>query len=121
MRFIAGADFTDRSLLCVADVPVGALAWFTSGDRDSVLEASDAAFRSAVDNLGGRSALGLFAFDCIARREVLGDSGIQCEVDRISQHGNGAPLAGFYTYGEFARVRGSSGYHNQTLVVLAVS
>ena len=30
------------------------------------------------------------------------------------------PTAGFYTYGEFARVRGASGFHNQTLVTLAI-
>jgi hypothetical protein len=33
----------------------------------------------------------------------------------------GAPVAGFYTYGEIARTRGVTGFHNQTLVVLAVS
>jgi hypothetical protein len=33
----------------------------------------------------------------------------------------GAPVAGFYTYGEIARTHGVSGFHNQTLVVLAVS
>jgi hypothetical protein len=32
----------------------------------------------------------------------------------------GAPLAGFYTYGEIARVRGARGFHNQTLVVLSI-
>jgi hypothetical protein len=28
-------------------------------------------------------------------------------------------VAGFYTYGEIARTHGVSGFHNQTLVVLA--
>jgi hypothetical protein len=32
-----------------------------------------------------------------------------------------APVAGFYTYGEIARTRGVAGFHNQTLVVLAVA
>lgn len=32
-----------------------------------------------------------------------------------------APVAGFYTYGEIARTSGMSGFHNQTLVVLALS
>ena len=59
------------------------------------------------------------AFDCIARRGVLGDDGIQLEIDRISKHADGAPVIGFYTYGEIARIRGTSGFHNQTLVVLA--
>ncbi|WP_433604907.1 hypothetical protein ACQP2P_25930 [Dactylosporangium sp. CA-139114] len=32
----------------------------------------------------------------------------------------GAPVAGFSTWSEFARLRGITGHHNQTLVVLAV-
>jgi hypothetical protein len=39
----------------------------------------------------------MFAFDCIGRRGVLGDEGIQAEVDRLVAHGAGAPVAGFYT------------------------
>jgi hypothetical protein len=117
MRFIAEADFEQRALVCVADVPQGALVWFTEGDAASVLDASDAACQSAIDMLDG-PPIGLLAFDCIARRGVLGDSGIRQEVGRIARHG--APVAGFYTYGEFARIRGSNGFHNQTLVVLAV-
>jgi hypothetical protein len=30
-------------------------------------------------------------------------------------------VAGFYSYGEIARTQGVSGFHNQTLVVLAVA
>ncbi len=33
----------------------------------------------------------------------------------------GAPVAGFYTYGEIARTHGTTGFHNQTMVVLAVA
>jgi hypothetical protein len=63
----------------------------------------------------------MLAFDCIARRGVLGDEGIRLEVNRIAEHAPGAQVAGFYTYGEIARIRGMTGFHNQTLVVLAVS
>jgi hypothetical protein len=62
----------------------------------------------------------VLAFDCIARRDVLGAAGIDCEVKRIAANIGGAPVAGFYTYGEIARTRGTSGFHNQTLVVLAL-
>ena len=65
-------------------------------------------------------SLGLLAFDCIARRGVLGDRGIRSEISRIAEHAEGAPVAGFYTYGEIARTSGIAGFHNQTLVVLAV-
>ena len=121
VRFVAGADFQQRTLACIAEVPRGALAWFMEGDDDSVLAATDAACADALAPLGGRPPLGLVAFDCIARRSVLGDAGIKREIERVAQHGSGAPVAGFYTYGEIARTQGISGFHNQTLVVLAVS
>jgi hypothetical protein len=121
VRFIAEADFERRSLVCIAEVPSGGLAWFMEGDVASVLAATDEACADAVAGLGGASPLGFVAFDCIARRGVLGEEGIVREVDRIATHATGAPIAGFYTYGEIARTRGVSGFHNQTLVVLALA
>jgi hypothetical protein len=120
VRFVAGADFDDRSLGCIASVPQGGLAWIMEGDEDSVLEATDGACAEAVAGLGGQAPLGLVAFDCIARRGVLGEPGIHREIDRIAAFAGGAPVAGFYTYGEIARTTGMRGFHNQTLVVLAV-
>ena len=121
VRFIAGADFASRALVCIAQVPAGGLCWIMEGDDESVLGATDAACAEALAALDGRPALGVVAFDCIARRGVLGDEGIVREFERIGQRINGAPIAGFYTYGEIARTRGVSGFHNQTLVVLALS
>jgi hypothetical protein len=89
------------------------------GDADSVLEATDASCAAALSRLEGRPPLGMLAFDCIARRGVLGDEGIRGEVERIGSRIGGAPVAGFYTYGEIARTRAVSGFHNQTLVLLA--
>ena len=120
VRFVAGADFETRSLTCIANVAKGGLAWFMEGDERSVIDATDEACREAIVGLGDRPALGLLAFDCIARRGVLGDEGVQREVDRLASHAPSVPVAGFYTYGEFARTRGTTGFHNQTLVVLAV-
>jgi len=120
-RFVADANFEDRSLQMIAEVPEGGLAWFLEGDVDSVLAATDDACRDALAALDGRSPIGLVAFDCAARRLVLGDEGIENEVARIADHADGAPVAGFYSYGEIARTRGASGFHNETLVVLAVS
>ncbi len=121
VRFVAGADFDDRSLGCIASVPQGGLAWIMEGDEDSVLEATDGACVEAVAGLGGEPPLGLVAFDCIARRGVLGEPGIRREIDRIATFAGGAPVAGFYTYGEIARTTGMRGFHNQTLVVLALA
>ena len=120
VRFVAGADFATRSLICIAEVPQGGLAWFMEGDVESVLTATDDACREALAGLGGAAPRGLLAFDCVARRGVLGDAGVRREVDRIADTVGGAPVAGFFTYGEIARTRGVSGFHNQTLVVLAL-
>jgi hypothetical protein len=32
-----------------------------------------------------------------------------------------APLAGFYSFGEIARTKGVVGYHNQTVLAVALS
>ncbi len=121
VRFVGEANFEDRSLVCIAGVPQGGLAWFMEGDDTSVLEATDAACSDALASLDGHKPVGFLAFDCIARRGVLGDDGIRREVERIGLHAGGAPIAGFYTYGEIARTNGVSGFHNQTLVILALS
>jgi hypothetical protein len=121
VRFISGGDFTERALLCIAEVPQGALVWLMDGDADSVLDATDAACRDSLGPLAGQEPLGLLAFDCIARRGVLGTDGIRTEVDRLAMIAPGAPVAGFYTYGEIARTHGLHGFHNQTLVVLAIA
>ena len=120
VRFVAEANFEDRSLVCIAQVPQGGLAWFMEGDDDSVLQATDVACGDALAALGGRPPIGVVAFDCIARRGVLGEAGIEREVDRIRALTDRAPVAGFYTYGEIARTHGITGFHNQTLVILAL-
>src|ERR1700737_1481216 len=121
IRFIAGGDFAERSLSCIAEVPQGGMVWIMDGDAESVLAATDAACQDSLAALDGRRPIGMVAFDCIARRGVLGNTGIQTEIARVSANAGGAPVAGFYTYGEIARTQGMSGFHNQTLVVLSIS
>jgi hypothetical protein len=121
VRFISGADFTARSLSCMAEVPQGALLWVMHGDADSVLRATEAACTASLASLRGHPPLGVLAFDCVGRRRVLGEEGIKTEVDRLTASADGAPIAGFYTYGEIARTRGMRGFHNQTLVVLSIA
>jgi hypothetical protein len=121
VRWVPSADFETRSLVTVAEVPQGALVRLMAGDIDSVLAATDAACEDAVAALDGEAPRGMLVFDCAARRAVLGEAGIAAEIARVEEYAQGAPVAGFYTYGEIARTRGVTGFHNQTLVVLAVS
>lgn len=121
VRFIAGGDVADRSLRCIAEVPVGGLVHLMEGDAGSVLDATDAACADAVAALGHDEPLGLVVFDCVARRAVLTGDGLQREIAAVRSHAGEAPVAGFYTYGEFGRTVGMRGFHNQTLVVLALA
>ncbi len=121
VRFISGADFETGSLTCIAEVPEGSLVWFMGGDLASVLEGTAASCSDALANLGGREPLGLLMFDCIARRSVLGPLGVDDEMAVVRQVLPSVPTLGFYTYGEIARTHGARGFHNQTLVTLALS
>lgn len=121
IRLIAGGDFADRSLLCVAEVPQAALVWLMEGDVDSLRSAGSAACNDSLEALGGDPPLGVLAFECVGRRPVLGDDGIRTEIGEIMKCAGGAPVAGIYTHGEIARKRGVTGFHNQTLVLLSVA
>jgi hypothetical protein len=121
LRCVFKADFENRSIACNAQVPSGAVTWFMECSPASVLESTDQVCSEALRGLDGRPPIGLIAFGCVGRRAVLGADGAAAEVDRIVEHAGGAPVAGFYSYGEIARVRGGNGFHNQTLVALALS
>ena len=118
IRFVATADPDEATLTCFAEVPQGGVCSVMDGNVDSVLSSTDDACAEALAGLGGAPPVGLVVFDCIARKSVLGPRTAE-EVSRIIGSTGGAPLAGFYTYGEIARTTGPSGFHNQTLVVLA--
>jgi hypothetical protein len=118
VRFVGTPDGRFRSS---GEIPEGGLIWVMEGDRQSTLEAATEACRAAVDNLDGHKPLGMVAFDCISRSRVLGEDGTRQEVERMVKEAVDAPLSGFYTWGEIARTRGITGYHNQTLVVLAIA
>jgi hypothetical protein len=116
----SSARLAEGWLSSSGEVPEGGLIWPMEGDAGTVLQAADDAGADAVARLGGRTPLGLIAFDCETRARFLGADGRREEVARIAAHAGPAPLAGLYTWGEIARTKGINGFHNQTLVVLAV-
>ncbi|MBB2948946.1 hypothetical protein FB565_008732 [Actinoplanes lutulentus] len=120
IRVIHAADRNDRSLLCLADVPQGALAWLMESDTDALVEGAGESCAQALDALGGREPLGMLVFDCAARRITLGDA-LDREIAVIGKVLGDVPYGGFYTNGEIARVRGALGMHHFTMVTLALS
>jgi hypothetical protein len=51
--------------------------------------------------------------------DILRERGAE-EAARLQEAAGPVPTFGFYTYGEFARTTGVSGYHNATLTALAL-
>jgi hypothetical protein len=119
-RCIGAADFEERSLLCVAEVPQGSPCWLLHEDARTTISAAVRACQEAVGDLGGATPRAVVVFDCIGRRKLLGDDGTREEVAALNTAAAGAPLAGFYTHGEIARTHGLRGFHNKTVVVLAL-
>ena len=120
-NFSTNVDMAGRSLGGGGDLPEGCLTWTMAGDEASILEAASDACAEALAALDGAPAVGMLTFSCAALRAVLGDDGIAREGERLSAASGGVPFAGFYTYGEIARKSGIDGFHNQTIVVLAIS
>lgn len=116
----AEVDVQHRTIGGGGDLSQGALAWAMEGDVAAVLDAAENACRAALAPLGGRRPVGMLTLSCAACRAVLGQEGIEQEVSRLAGQAGGVPFAGFYTYGEIARSRGIDGFHNQTMVVLAL-
>lgn len=100
-------------------LPEGAVIRITSSvEGDQISAAKEAATR-AKKGLGANKVAGALVFDCICRNLILGPQ-FSSAVKEISSALDGAPLAGFETYGEIAMELGqSSGFHNTTTVVLA--
>lgn len=108
----------DGSISCATEIPTGQQVRIVRGDHEEIVAAAKTAAESAVAELGGQSCAGAIVFDCVARKLVLGDTFAK-EVEAFREV-VGAPLAGFNTYGEIARVKGQlSGFHNTTAVVAA--
>lgn len=105
-------------LMMVGHLPEGALVQVMAADEESLLEGARAAAEEALNGLDGTPRVAL-TFSCGARFARLGDRRA-AEAERVSQALGGAPMAGFFTYGEFARIVGPTGFHNATVVVLAL-
>jgi hypothetical protein len=89
-----------------------------TGDWWDLIQAAEQAGTEAAAQTDGEPR-GALVFSCTARAAPLG-AHLGEEVGAVARAVGGAPVAGFLTYGEFARVTGSTGFHNATVVVLAL-
>jgi len=89
-----------------------------SADRDALLVGARNASADAVAILDRSPSL-ILAFSCGSRTPLLGDRAAE-EAQALAAGAGGAAVCGFFTYGEFARTNGSSGFHNSSVAVLAL-
>lgn len=121
IRVVHDGDLRDGSLLCLADVPQGALAWLMEPDDEALVDAAAVSCGQAMENLGGADPVGLMVFDCGARKVMLDEAGVRRELAAVATALGEVPFGGFYTYGEIARTQGSRGMHHLTVVTLALA
>lgn len=118
---------TDEAGGCIhflGDVPDGARVHITTTNRDQILAATRSSFQRALDDFpkhsgaGSKPALAL-CISCAGRKQILG-SRTQEEVRIVKELVGDVPAAGFYGYGEIARLKedGISHYHNETFTTL---
>ncbi len=107
-----------QGLVMFGQVPEQSLVQIMESDPENLIDGARLAGAEAALQLE-RSARAALAFSCVARVEALG-ARLDEEARTVSAALGGVPLAGFFTYGEFARVAGSTGFHNATVTVLAL-
>jgi hypothetical protein len=110
----------DGAITVGTSIPASAVIEFTELDFDELLASGAASVRQGIDALGGSPPGAALVFDCAGRRRALREGLVQ-EVDAISAAlGSPAPpVAGLYTSGEVARLRGAKGDRNHAVVTVA--
>jgi hypothetical protein len=115
-RHILGRT-AEGALVMFGHVSEQSVVQVLAGNQRELLAAAGSAATTAVQRLGG-TPRGALVFSCAGRVAPLGDA-VREEAAAVAGPLGSAPFAGFFTYGEFARVTGSTGFHNATVVVLA--
>lgn len=89
-----------------------------TGDSESLLEGVRLAAREARTQLGRAARLAL-VFSCGSRVPLLGER-VGEEAAAIAAALETTNVCGFFTFGEFARMDGSSGVYNSSVAILAL-
>ncbi|CAN5182482.1 FIST C-terminal domain-containing protein [soil metagenome] len=118
IRHVLGQE--GDGLLCATHIPENAAVIFTEETPAQVVATAPQAVSEAVAGLGGARPAAALLFDCAGRKRAAGAS-VAEEVDSLlGAFGvDRPPLAGLFTHGEVARVRGAKGDRNHAIVVLA--
>ena len=123
LRATMSVNREERSIRFAGEIPEGAMVHLTCGDRTAILDATQKAARMAIKDLGRATTPSIvFFYSCMARKTLLGLR-TKDEIERVRSQVNPAvPILGFYTYGEYCRMKrnGPSLLHNETATLSVI-
>lgn len=119
VRTILGIDEESKSLTFAGDVPEGSLARLMKANFDRLIDGAVGAARTSYEAVGSHPPELALLISCVGRKMVL-EQRIEEEVEGVREVlGDGAVLAGFYSYGEISPFTPDARceLHNQTMTI----
>ncbi|MEO7174431.1 MAG: FIST N-terminal domain-containing protein, partial [Saprospiraceae bacterium] len=112
------ANSKDRSLICSGNVPQGSKIKFAMPPDFDSIDTVVEECKTIKDNVE-QQADALIMFSCVSRYLSFGMV-MKEEIDQVQKIWD-APMAGFFSYGEYGRSKtGKNEYHNNTCCVVAL-
>ena len=112
------ANSEDRSLICTGSVPQGSKIKFSLPPDFDAIETVVAECESIKENRQ-QQADALIMFSCVSRHLSFGAL-IKEEIEQVQNLWQ-APMAGFFTYGEYGKSKiGNNEFHNNACCVVAL-
>jgi hypothetical protein len=120
VRHILGRE--GEALVCATHIPENAAVFFTSETPADVVGTAGQAVSESVAGLDGAPPSAAILFDCAGRKAAAAGS-ITHEVSALLRAfgPRRPPLAGLFTHGEVARIRGAKGDRNHAIVALTLA
>lgn len=119
VRTILAVDEAAGSITFAGDVPVGGVARMMKANFDRLIDGARGAARASRERLGDTTPEFALLISCVGRKLVLGQR-TEEEVEGVREVvGDGAVLAGFYSYGEISPFTpgATCELHNQTMTI----
>ncbi len=121
LRTTMAVNQDEGSITFAGELPEETMVHLTCGDKMNLLNATEKAAQLAMDQLEGKTPVMAFCCSCIARKTLLGQRTKE-EFDRVNMKLGGIPILGFYTFGEFCRVKpdGPCLFHNESIAITVI-
>lgn len=123
VRTVLAIDEDERSMTFAGDLPEGTFVQLTRATRDRLVDGAESAARAVNDFMKDSPPELAILISCIGRKMVLRQR-VEEEVEAVRAIvGDGARLAGFYSYGEIAPHRPTerAELHNQSMTITGFS